>query len=190
MQGFLPKNKPEAKASDDRSKCATNGPNQRATAHALDVGSAKDLARPGIQKLLAERHLFGDVVAYRLDRLTRSIHDWCHLLEHLHGTRNGNRPTIFTAQLSVDLDTATGRYISSALILFGEFERHTISQRTADAMAKRRGGRSYDMVLPLIDQLRAAGKSLREIAQACSLAMGKEVGHSTVRYLIKRHLEN
>lgn len=155
-----------------------------------DVGSAKNICRPGIQRLLSERLEIGDVVAYRLDRLTRSIHDWCHLLDHLHGTRAGRRPTIYTAQVSVDLDTAAGRYIASTLILFGEFERHTISQRTTEALAKRSGRSSYEMVLPLIEQLRAAGKSLRDIAAACSMAMGKEVGHSTVRYLIKKHLES
>lgn len=151
-----------------------------------DVGTGADLLRPGITALLSDLHQIGHVLVYKLDRLTRSGRDWYQLQEKIHGVRSDGDYTIISASQGYDLKKPDGRMVAALIIVMAEFERELIAQRTTDALDKQRGG-SYSSALPLIASLKKAGYSLREIAASISAAIGKEVAHTTIRFLIKKH---
>lgn len=132
--------------------------------------SAKNMNRPGLQGALARLDA-GEAAALlvvRIDRVSRSMHDFSGLLER--ADRNGWR----LVMLSPDLDTGdpSGRFTSHVLAAAAEYERRLIGQRTREALARRKaegvrlGRRStlpVEVVQRIVDE-RAAGLSLRVIA--------------------------
>jgi DNA invertase Pin-like site-specific DNA recombinase len=149
-----------------------------------DISTGSNLLRPGLTALLADLPLIGNVLVYKLDRLTRSGKDWYHLLDTIHGVRYGENYTIISASQGYDLNKPDGRMLAAMLIVVAEFERSLISQRTVDALAKKRG--AYDEALPLIASMHAARYSLRDIAAHVGSALGRKICHSTVAYLIAK----
>jgi len=79
------------------------------------------------------------IVAAKLDRLSRSIVDFGSLLE----TSRRQRWSIAVLDFDLDTRTAIGRMVAGFLILFAQFERELIGERTSAALqeAKRRGVR-------------------------------------------------
>jgi site-specific DNA recombinase len=161
----------------------------------VDPGySAKDLKRPGMQRLLELVHqrAIAGVIIYKLDRLTRSMRDLLDLLKIFE--------TYEVALVSVSerLDTASpmGRFVIGLIGLVAEWERETIAERVSVGMHHRMaqggyvGGRvpaglrvvgeagkrmlEADPVHgPAVAQIWhqvAAGKSLREVALALQRA--------------------
>jgi site-specific DNA recombinase len=107
-----------------------------------DAGySAKSLQRPGMA-LIMERIRNGAierVVVSKLDRLTRSVRDLCHIVELC----NEHRVALVSATESLDTATAAGRMVVHLLGVVSQWEREAISERTREALAakKRRGER-------------------------------------------------
>ncbi|MCP1430443.1 DNA invertase Pin-like site-specific DNA recombinase [Microbacterium foliorum] len=109
-----------------------------------DAGvSAKSLDRPQLQAALARLHpkrrdVDGIVVA-KLDRLSRSVHDFSGLL----ALANARRWSVVAIDLGVDTSTPTGRLVANVMMSVAEWEREIIGARTSAAMqaAKRRGQR-------------------------------------------------
>ena len=103
----------------------------------VDPGcSAKDLDRPGIQRVLhqVDAGTLAGVVVYKLDRLTRNLRDLLDLLERFD--RSG------TALVSVceKLDTGSpmGRFFVSLIGAIAQWERETIADRVQVAMRHRK----------------------------------------------------
>lgn len=109
-----------------------------------DAGvSAKSLDRPQLQAALQRLHpkkrdVDGIVVA-KLDRLSRSVHDFSGLL----ALANTRKWSVVAIDLGVDTSTPTGRLVANVMMSVAEWEREIIGARTSAAMqaAKRRGQR-------------------------------------------------
>jgi site-specific DNA recombinase len=152
--------------------------------------SAKDLKRPGLQGVLADvprpkRRAWDVLLVTKLDRLTRSVADLGRLMADF---KRGKVAFCSIAE-SVDTSTAAGALFLNIIGALAQWERETISEHTAGAMAhlkaqgKRVSGRApygftFDAegrvipvlteqhVLAEIRQLRGLGLSLGEVSEA------------------------
>lgn len=133
--------------------------------------SAKHVnTRPGLLSALAriENAEAETLMVSKLDRLSRSVHDFTGLVDR--AKRLGW--SLVVLDLGVDTSTPSGAMMANVLASFAQFERELIGQRTSDALqAKKRGGailgrpdRAADTTVTTVTDLRAAGRSLREIA--------------------------
>ena len=98
--------------------------------------SAATLKRDGVQRVL-DRLKAGDVagvIAWRLDRLTRSIRDLLTLLDLTKDERVG----IVSVTESLDTTTPMGRFVVHLLVLIAQWERETIGARTKAAVSHAR----------------------------------------------------
>jgi len=133
-----------------------------------DTASGRTLGRPSLQRALAMIDEDGAdaLVVARLDRATRSVADFAHLL-----TRLERRGAAFVAlDLGIDSSTPGGRLVANVIASVAEWERSVISERTRNALRQlprdRRGGRVYDeAVRERARRLRSQGKSLHVIAR-------------------------
>jgi site-specific DNA recombinase len=94
--------------------------------------SAKDLKRPGMQRLLAlvdERRIEAVIVA-KLDRLTRSVKDLGQLLERFE--KRG--VSLISVAESLDTGSAAGRLVITIMTAVSQWEREAIGERTRDAL--------------------------------------------------------
>jgi len=106
--------------------------------------------------------------AQRLDRLSRSVADFAHLLDR--AKRKGW--TVAVLDADVDTSTPSGEFLVNVLASAAQYERAIIGARTRDALAQRkregvRLGRPSTLpseVVARVVALRAEGSSLRAIA--------------------------
>lgn len=159
-----------------------------------DAGvSAKSLDRPALQEALERLHpkrrdVAGIVVA-KLDRLSRSVHDFSGLLA-LSQKRGWS---VVAIDLGVDTSTPTGKLVANVMMSVAEWEREIIGQRTSAALqiAKRNGvklGRPSTLPEPSAARLlalRAEGHAFGRIAEQLNeegypAALGGEWHPSTV----------
>jgi site-specific DNA recombinase len=106
-----------------------------------DAGvSARTMDRPGLQRALAmlARGEAQALIVLKLDRLTRSVRDLGELLEGPFA-----RAALLSVGEQIDTRTAAGRLVLNVLASVAQWERETIGERTATAMAhkKTRGER-------------------------------------------------
>lgn len=138
--------------------------------------SGKALSGRPVLAAALERLRTGEAVALyaqRLDRLSRSVADFAHLLDR------AKRQGWTVAVLDADVDTATpsGEFLVNVLASAAQYERRIIGARTRDALAQRRRegvrlGRPSQLPVPVVARIvaaRAAGESLRAIATALTL---------------------
>lgn len=97
-----------------------------------DGFSGKNTKRPGFQMML-ERIKAGEpeyLVVYRLDRISRSVSDFCAILDLLQ------KKGIHFVSLNEQFDTKTpmGRVMITISSAFAQMEREVISERVADNM--------------------------------------------------------
>ena len=133
--------------------------------------SGKDLERPGLRRAL-ERIAAGKadgLVVSKLDRLSRSVVDFGHLLEWFEVAG----ATLAALDLGVDTSTPQGKLVANVLAAVAEWERDTIAQRTKDGLAAARAdGRPVSRastsdrpeLAERIRTMKAAGETLHEIA--------------------------
>jgi len=155
----------------------------------VDAGeSGKTLDRPGLERALgllragkAEGLLVGS-----LNRLTRSVADWQTLIDGYFSEKAGKQ--LLSVADCVDTRSAAGRLVLNVLLSVSQWERETIAERTREALrykisSRQRVGKvrfSFDLapdgttlvenpaeqgVIDLMRDLRAAGKTLRQIAK-------------------------
>ncbi len=153
-----------------------------------DAGeSAKTLKRSGMERLLSlvDSGSVTVVIIAKLDRLTRSVRDLGHLLERFqkHGV------SLVSVAESLDTGTAAGRLVLNIMTSVSQWEREAIGERTRDALQHKRANRervgtipygyrlgadgvhleplqSEQRVLTRVREMRTAGNTLREIADA------------------------
>lgn len=96
--------------------------------------SAKSLRRPGVRRALArlESGECEGMVIYKLDRLTRSLRDWSHLVERYFVGRG--TWSLMSVSESIDTRSASGRIVPTMMVLFGQWERETTVERTQAAL--------------------------------------------------------
>jgi site-specific DNA recombinase len=155
----------------------------------VDAGvSAKTLDRPALARALAmlDRDEADGLVIAKLDRLSRSVGDWDHLIADYFGERAGKK--LWSVADSIDTRTAAGRLVLNVLMSVAQWEREAIGERTRDALQHkiRQGERcgkvrfGHDLGpdgvrlidnpaeqegLILLRELAAEGRSLRSIAR-------------------------
>jgi DNA invertase Pin-like site-specific DNA recombinase len=98
--------------------------------------SAKNLNRPGLQRLLAlvDSGKVKAVIVAKLDRLTRSVKDLCSLLELFE-----KRGVALTSVAeSLDTASAAGRLVITIMAAVSQWEREAIGERTRDALRHKR----------------------------------------------------
>jgi DNA invertase Pin-like site-specific DNA recombinase len=127
--------------------------------------------RPGLAEALASlTNGHADVlIVAKLDRLSRSMLDFCLLLDQAR--REGWSLVIL--DLGIDLTTASGEVMAHVAAAFAQFERRLIGQRTRDALAVKRAagvrlGRPPslgDDVVGRITAARGAGETLSAISE-------------------------
>ncbi|MGG1878832.1 recombinase family protein [Paenibacillus cisolokensis] len=173
----------------------------------IDDGySAKDLKRPGMQRMLGdmENNLFDVVLVYKLDRLTRSVGDLHALLKvfDLHSVKFKSATEIF------ETTTAMGRFFITLVGAMAEWERGTISERVRFGVEQMVAeGRRPGGVLPygytqdgqlipeeaaLIREVRdlyMSGKGYKTVAMTMNrsgkLRRGREWTDATVAYTLE-----
>lgn len=99
----------------------------------IDAGaSGKDLNRPGLADALAavENGEAGAIIVQKLDRLSRSVHDFAGLMQRAQ--RRGW--ALVALDLAIDTTTPTGGLIANVMASVAEWERRVIGQRTKDAL--------------------------------------------------------
>lgn len=101
-----------------------------------DGESAKDLNRPGAQRLLAlvEGGKVDGVIVAKLDRLTRSVKDLCCLLELFEK----RKVALISVAESLDTGSAAGRLVITIMGAVSQWEREAIGERTRDALRHKR----------------------------------------------------
>lgn len=133
--------------------------------------SAKEMAnRPGLLTALerVESGAAQILMVSKLDRLSRSVHDFTGLLQRAE--RRGW--ALIACDLGVDTSTPAGEAMANVMASFAQLERKLIGQRTSDALqAKKRAGailgrpdRTAPETVTRIRRMRKRGASLRAIA--------------------------
>ncbi len=100
----------------------------------IDAGeSASSLDRPGLQRALARLDGFDceGLVVVKLDRLTRSVRDLCHLVDTYF--RDGQCRLLSMSE-HVDTSSASGRLVLNILTTVSQWEREAAAERTASVM--------------------------------------------------------
>jgi DNA invertase Pin-like site-specific DNA recombinase len=155
----------------------------------VDAGaSAKSLDRPGLARALEmlRKGIADALLVTKMDRLTRSVRDLGTLVERFFA--NG-KAALLSVSEQVDTRTAAGRMILNIMATISQWERETISARTAVAMQHKAATGEYiggdppfgyrvaedgvrlveveaeQAVLAEARKLRAAGRSLRAVAR-------------------------
>lgn len=110
----------------------------------VDEGlSAKSLDRPQLQAALTRLHVIprrrdvDGIVVAKLDRLSRSVHDFSGILK----LSAGRKWAVIAIDLGVDTSTPTGKLVANVMMSVAEWEREVTGERTSAAMqaAKRQG---------------------------------------------------
>ncbi|MDZ8202083.1 recombinase family protein [Microbacterium sp. SSW1-59] len=167
----------------------------------VDEGlSAKSMDRPQLQAALTRLHVLpkrrdiDGIVVAKLDRLSRSVHDFSGILK-LAAARKW---AVVAIDLGVDTSTPTGKLVANVMMSVAEWEREVIGERTSAAMqaAKRQGrhmGRVSVLPRPTGDrllELRAthtlAAVAAQLNAEGLSTALGEPWSANTVAKVQKR----
>ncbi len=98
--------------------------------------SAKDLNRPGVQRLLelVENEKIDAVIVAKLDRLTRSVKDLSQMLELFEK----RKVALISVAESLDTGSAAGRLVITIMGAVSQWEREAIGERTRDALRHKR----------------------------------------------------
>lgn len=101
--------------------------------------SGGTLERPALKRLMVdiENDRIDVVVVYKIDRLTRSLLDFAHLIEVFEK----HKASFVSVTQQFNTTTSMGRLILNVLLSFAQFEREVTGERIRDKLAasKRKG---------------------------------------------------
>ena len=135
----------------------------------IDEGySGANTNRDGFQKMMrqVERGNISKIFIYRLDRISRSLVDFCDILE----TLEKHEVKFISSQEGFDTSTDYGMLVCKILMLFAEHERKSIIARVKDAYNSRSekqfymGGRSpygFDLQETIIEEIKTKMLALK-----------------------------
>src|ERR1051326_7093744 len=127
----------------------------------VDAGvSAKTLDRPGLQRALGmlRKGQAHALLVAKLDRLTRSVEDLGELIRTVFVP---GKADLLSVGEQIDTRTAAGRLVLNVLGSVAQWERETIGERTAEALAhKKAQGQKTGGDVPYGYGLAADGKTL------------------------------
>src|SRR4051795_1783039 len=135
-----------------------------------DKASGGRWDRPELHRLLDQLRAGDTLVAWKLDRLSRSLKDLLHILERVEAV--GARFRSLTE--AVDTAGPAGRMLMQMLGSFAEFERAMVRERTraglkAAAARGRKGGRQPKLTpeqkTEILDGLGSGRKSAADLAR-------------------------
>ena len=137
------------------------------------ISGARD-KRPALDRLMVDAHRrrFDAVVVWKFDRFARST---SHLLRALESFRDLGVEFVSLTE-AVDTTTAAGKMVFVVLAAVAELERSLIVERVkaglrnARAKGKRLGRPRVSVSAAKIQELRAEGLTLREIAARCRVS--------------------
>ena len=177
----------------------------------VDAGeSARSLKRPGMQRIieLMDSGLCSGVLVVKLDRLTRSVKDLCHLLERYFFKNK----VLISVQEKIDTNSAMGRMVMNVVMSISQWEREATSERTRAVLQhkKAKGERvgniafGYKLaldgvhleehlreqeILEVVTLMRKSGMTLNEISKDVRLRgyqsrNGKPFGISSIHAML------
>jgi site-specific DNA recombinase len=99
-----------------------------------DVCSGMKDTRPQLDEMLQDmrERKFEGIVVYKLDRIGRSMQ---HLLQLFQEFKNNNIKFISVTQ-NINTDTSDGKAFLRMMMVFAEFERDLITERTRDTIGR------------------------------------------------------
>jgi DNA invertase Pin-like site-specific DNA recombinase len=141
--------------------------------------------RPELHKMLDQLREGDVVIVWKLDRLSRSLKDLLHIMEHLAARGAGFR----SLTESIDTTTPAGRMMMQMVGAFAEFERAMIRERTKAGLEQARregrvGGRKRKLLPPQEREIVEMVQSGRRTAAQCARLF--DVHPSTVTRLLQR----
>lgn len=98
-----------------------------------EVASSASLERDELRRMLGKLDEFDVVYVTKLDRLSRSMSDWCKLNELF----DAHEVALVSTTQKIDTTTPMGRFFRDLLMLFAQFEREMIAERTYEKMAEQ-----------------------------------------------------
>jgi site-specific DNA recombinase len=104
-------------------------------------GSVPPWERPGLGRWLRDERLgeWDGLIVAKLDRLTRSLLDFERLVKWLQDRGK----VLICIDPAIDLTTPAGRAFAQVIVVFAEFERATIRQRTKESYDKLIKSKKY-----------------------------------------------
>jgi site-specific DNA recombinase len=107
-----------------------------------------NIERPALKRLLAdiEAGKVNCVVVHKVDRLSRSLIDFAGMM----ATFAKYEVSFVSVTQNFDTSTVMGRFTLNMLMLFAQFEREMISERTRDKIAATRRKGKYTGGMPLL----------------------------------------
>jgi DNA invertase Pin-like site-specific DNA recombinase len=98
--------------------------------------SGKSLDRPGVTEALrlVETGKAGTLMVSKLDRLSRSLHDFAGLM----AKAQSQKWNLVALDLGIDLSTPAGEFMANVMASAAQWERRIIGQRTRDALSAKR----------------------------------------------------
>jgi DNA invertase Pin-like site-specific DNA recombinase len=142
--------------------------------------------RPQLHRMLDQLRLGDVVVVWKLDRLSRSLKDLLHIMEHIEAAGAGFR----SLTEAIDTTSAAGRMMMQMVGAFAEFERAMVRERTRAGLAAARadgrvGGRRPKLKphqrAEIVDMVASGRKTTSEAARVF------DVHPATVSRLLARH---
>jgi DNA invertase Pin-like site-specific DNA recombinase len=142
--------------------------------------------RPQLHRMLDQLRLGDVVVVWKLDRLSRSLKDLLHIMEHIEAAGAGFR----SLTEAIDTTSAAGRMMMQMVGAFAEFERAMVRERTRAGLAAARadgrvGGRRPKLKphqrAEVVDMVASGRKTTSEAARVF------DVHPATVSRLLARH---
>jgi len=96
-----------------------------------EVGSAKDMNRPGLLGLLHKMDTgnIDGLIIVQLDRLTRNLANLLQMVEH-YFKPEGKSKNLISIMENLDLGNATGRIMVYFLAIFAQWQRERISEHS------------------------------------------------------------